>query len=76
VVTDIDAHTDLCNLHAVGEVTFTGLHGANRLASNSLLECLVFGHAAARDILATPPAPRSICRTGTPRASPTRTRKW
>ncbi len=57
VVTDIDARTDLCNLHAVGEVTFTGLHGANRLASNSLLECMVFGRAAARDILATPPAP-------------------
>ena len=57
VVTDIDARTDLCNLHAVGEVTFTGLHGANRLASNSLLECLVFGHAAAADILLTPPAP-------------------
>ncbi len=57
VVTDIDARTDLCNLHAVGEVTFTGLHGANRLASNSLLECMVFGRAAARDILLTPPAP-------------------
>jgi L-aspartate oxidase len=57
VVTDIHARTDLCNLYAVGEVTFTGLHGANRLASNSLLECLVFGHAAAADILATPPAP-------------------
>jgi L-aspartate oxidase len=57
VVTDLDARTDLCNLSAVGEVTFTGLHGANRLASNSLLECMVFGRACARDILATPPAP-------------------
>lgn len=56
VVTDSHARTDLCNLHAVGEVTFTGLHGANRLASNSLLECVVFGHAAAADILVTPPA--------------------
>ncbi|MCE7902628.1 MAG: L-aspartate oxidase [Gammaproteobacteria bacterium PRO9] len=51
VVTDLDAATDLANLYAVGECTFTGLHGANRLASNSLLECLVFGAAAARSIL-------------------------
>ncbi|BAV33836.1 L-aspartate oxidase [Sulfuricaulis limicola] len=51
VVTDLSARTDLERLYAVGECTFTGLHGANRLASNSLLECLVFAKAAAEDIL-------------------------
>ena len=60
VVTDLTARTDLDGLYAVGECAFTGLHGANRLASNSLLECLVFGEAAARDIARrlpeTPPA--------------------
>ncbi|UVI40241.1 L-aspartate oxidase [Qipengyuania spongiae] len=52
VVIGLDARTDLPGLWAAGECTESGLHGANRLASNSLLECFVFGEAAARDILA------------------------
>jgi len=61
VVVDLDGRTDAPGLYAAGEVTQSGLHGANRLASNSLLECLVFGEAAALDIharwddLAAPP---------------------
>ncbi len=51
IVTDWNGKTDLDNLYAIGETAHTGLHGANRLASNSLLECLVFGQAAATDIL-------------------------
>jgi len=50
VVTDLHARTDVDGLYAAGEVACTGLHGANRLASNSLLECLVFGEAAAHDL--------------------------
>ena len=50
VIVDLDGRTDLDGLYAAGEVTMSGLHGANRLASNSVLECLVFGVAAAEHI--------------------------
>jgi len=50
VVTDLNGRTDVTGLYAIGECAFTGLHGANRLASNSLLECLVFATAASEQI--------------------------
>ncbi|GAA0791078.1 L-aspartate oxidase [Marinobacterium sediminicola] len=50
VITDNEGRTDLEGLYAIGETAFTGLHGANRLASNSLLECIVYGAASARSI--------------------------
>jgi len=60
VIVDLASRTDVPGLYAVGETAYTGLHGANRLASNSLLECLVFAEAAAEDIAsrldAQPPA--------------------
>ncbi|HVK54380.1 MAG TPA: L-aspartate oxidase [Burkholderiales bacterium] len=59
IMTDTHGRTDVEGLYAVGETAFTGLHGANRLASNSLLECLVFARAAAEDIL-------SQCKDTTP----------
>jgi L-aspartate oxidase len=51
VVTDLDGRSDVAGLYAVGETTYTGLHGANRLASNSLLECVVLGRTCAAHIL-------------------------
>ncbi len=64
IIIDLTGRTDLPGLYAAGECTESGLHGANRLASNSVLECFVFGEAAAADILArwsefdAPPAVR------------------
>ncbi len=62
IVTDLDGQSTLDRLYAAGECSTTGVHGANRLASNSLLECLVFGrraalHATERDPLVTPAGP-------------------
>ena len=52
VVVDNNGQTDLQHLYAIGETSFTGLHGANRMASNSLLECIVYAQSAAEHILA------------------------
>ncbi len=61
VVTDNYARTDIDNLYAVGEVACTGLHGANRMASNSLLECLVFAERASENILEKLPDIQITC---------------
>jgi len=62
VLVDKHARTDLPGLYAIGEAAYTGLHGANRMASNSLLECLVYSDLAAQDIeksLSEPPVEHS-----------------
>ncbi|MNF56421.1 L-aspartate oxidase [compost metagenome] len=63
VLVDEHGSTDVPGLYAIGETSFTGLHGANRMASNSLLECFVYGRSAANDIiakLATMPMPEQL----------------
>jgi len=62
VKTDRRARTDLDGLYAIGETAYTGLHGANRMASNSLLECLVYSELALADILMNlkTPAPAGL----------------
>jgi L-aspartate oxidase len=72
IVTDLDARTELPGLYAAGECACTGVHGANRLASNSLLECLVFGRRAALAALEEPDLPSRVPAAGAPpRAEPT-----
>lgn len=61
---DHNGQTDLQHLYAIGETSFTGLHGANRMASNSLLECIVYAQSAAEHILA------KLDRIAEPEASP------
>jgi len=59
VLVDIHGQTDIGSLYAIGETAYTGFHGANRLASNSLLECLVFARSAAEHILSNKLAQRT-----------------
>jgi L-aspartate oxidase len=65
IATDIHGRASLAGLHAVGECSCTGLHGANRLASNSLTECFVFGIRAAHSAVAQPgPDPATVAHVG------------
>jgi L-aspartate oxidase len=83
IVTDLEGHSTLRGLYAVGESSCTGLHGANRLASNSLSECFVFAARAARSALALPgsmPAPsqaelRELAAAGPPPGAGAETRR-
>lgn len=70
IVTDLNSKTNLNGLYACGETACTGVHGANRLASNSLLECLVFSHQAAIDINNKFYLSKSLCPPSTLDAPP------
>jgi L-aspartate oxidase len=60
VMVNAQGRTDINGLYAIGEVSYTGLHGANRMASNSLLECLVYGWSAAEDLLRVLPEVEAV----------------
>jgi L-aspartate oxidase len=69
IATDVQGRASLAGLHAVGECSCTGLHGANRLASNSLTECFVFGARAARSAVGQPgPDPAAVAKLGSTHA--------
>jgi L-aspartate oxidase len=71
IVTDLDGRTEVGGLYAAGECACTGVHGANRLASNSLLECLVFSRRAAIVALREPPLPDRLAEPPDPTPFPT-----
>jgi L-aspartate oxidase len=72
IATDLDARSALAGLYAVGECSDTGLHGANRLASNSLTECFVFGARAARAALGEPAVDARAAHAATAQPGPTK----
>jgi L-aspartate oxidase len=69
ILTDLEGRSELAGLYAAGECAATGVHGANRLASNSLLECLVFGRRAALAAFAEPGLPAQLPAPRTPAAA-------
>ena len=70
VATDHAGATDVANLYAIGETAYTGLHGANRMASNSLLECLVYARSCARHLLSLPSPPNEPLKIGDDHQAP------